>query len=172
MSFFYKQNLEHEWIIFFVFDQNNQINCLLYFRACFTFEFSHSAVMIIYQYSASQCMNFRRYGLVWKSVATLFSLHCKNHHVLEIQTQQCLESWTGLSRKSYFIFVLQVFPQKRQLDVKIAVWFPWFYQIFRKTLIIVIVLTNKVSNVKMLKWNNSLGDLLIIIHWQISVNHC
>ena len=29
-------------------------------------------------------------------------------------------------------FVLQVFPQKRQLDVKIAVWFPWFYQIFRK----------------------------------------
>ena len=52
--------------------------------------------------------------------------------MLEIQTQKCHGSWTGLSRKSYFIFVLQVFLQKCQLDVKIAVWFPWFYQIFCK----------------------------------------
>ena len=44
-----------------------------------------------------------------------------NHPVLEIQTQQCHESRTRLSRKSYFIFVLQVFPQKCQMDVKIAV---------------------------------------------------
>ena len=29
-----------------------------------------------------------------------------------------------------YIFALQVFAQKRQLDVKIAVWSPWFYQIF------------------------------------------
>ena len=52
-----------------------------------------------------------------------------------------------LSRKSYFIFVLQVLPQKRQLDVKIAVWFPWFYQIFREPSAIVIFVTNYVSNV-------------------------
>ena len=48
---------------------------------------------------------------------------------------------------SYFIFVLQVFPEKRQLDVKIADWSPWFYQIFRETSTIVIVVTNYVSNV-------------------------
>ena len=45
----------------------------------------------------------------------------QNHPVLEIQTQKCHEGRTGLSRKSYFIFVLHVLPQKRQLDVKIAV---------------------------------------------------
>ena len=49
--------------------------------------------------------------------------------------------------KTYFIFALQVFPQKRQLDVKLAVWSPWFYQIFRETSTIVIVVTNNVSNV-------------------------
>ena len=54
---------------------------------------------------------------------------------------------TGLSRKSYFIFVLQVLPQKRQLDVKIAVRIAWFYQIFRETSTIVIVVSNYVSNV-------------------------
>ena len=58
---------------FSVIDQNNQINCLLHFHSCFTFEFSHSAVMISCQNSSSQCMNFRRRGLVWKSVAILFS---------------------------------------------------------------------------------------------------
>ena len=67
--------------------------------------------------------------------------------MLEIQLQQCHESWTGLSRKSYFIFALQVFPQKHQLDVKIAVWSSWYYQIFRETSTIVIVVTNNVSNV-------------------------
>ena len=40
-----------------------------------------------------------------------------------------------------------MFPQKRQLDVKIAVWFPWFYQILRETSTIIIVVTNNVSNV-------------------------
>ena len=45
------------------------------------------------------------------------------------------------------MFVLQVLPQKCQLEVKIAVWFPWFYQIFRKTSAIVIVVTSYVSNV-------------------------
>ena len=45
------------------------------------------------------------------------------------------------------MFVLQVLPQKHQLDMKIAVWFPWFYQIFRKTSTIVIVVNNYVSNV-------------------------
>ena len=103
---------------FSVIDQNNQINCLLHFHPRFTFEISHSAVMISYQNSSSQCMNFKRRGLVWKSVAILFSLQCKNRPVLEIQTQKCHEIWTGLSRKSYFIFVLQVLSQKRQLDVK------------------------------------------------------
>ena len=47
----------------------------------------------------------------------------------------------------YICVALQVFPKKRQLDVKIAVWFQWFYQIFRKTSTIVIVVTNNVSNV-------------------------
>ena len=103
---------------FSVIDQNNQLNCLLHFHSCFTFEFLHSAVMISYQNSSSQCINFKRRGLVWKSVAILFSLQCKNYPVLEIQTQKCHESWTGLSRKSYFIFVLQVLSSKRQLDVK------------------------------------------------------
>ena len=68
--------------------------------------------------------------------------------MLEIQTQKCHESWTGLSRKSNFIFVLQVLPKKKsQMDVKIAVWFPWFYQIFRETSTIIIVVTNYVSSV-------------------------
>ena len=40
------------------------------------------------------------------------------------------------------MFVLQVLPQKRQLDVKIAVFFPCFYQIFRESSTIVIVDTN------------------------------
>ena len=43
------------------------------------------------------------------------------------------------------MFVLQVLPQKRQLDVKIAVWFPWFYQIFRETSTFIIVVTNYAS---------------------------
>ena len=132
---------------FFVIDQNNQINCLLHFYSCFTFEFSHSSVMISYQNSSSQCMNLKRRGLVENWVAILFSLKCKNHPVLKIQTKQCHESWTGSSRKSYFIFALQVFPQKHQLDVKIAVSSPWFYQIFRETSTIVIAVTNNVSNV-------------------------
>ena len=59
--------------------------------------------------------------------------------MLEIQTQKIPQ--TGLSRKSYFIFVLQVFPQKRQMDVKILVWFPWFYHMSG------IVVTNNFSNV-------------------------
>ena len=103
--------------------------------------------MISYQSSSSQYMDFKRRGLVWKSVSILFSLQYKNHPVLEIQTQKCHESWTRLSRKSYFIFVLQVLSQKRQVDVKIEVWFPWFYQIFRETSTTVIVVTNYVSNV-------------------------
>ena len=71
----------------------------------------------------------------------------QNHPVLEIQTQQRHGIWTGLSRKPYFIFALQVFHKKRQLDVKIAVWSPWFYQIFRETITIVIVIANNASNV-------------------------
>ena len=62
---------------FSVIDQTTQINYLLHFHSCFTFEFSHSAVMISYLNSSSQCMNFRRRGLVWKSVAILFSLNAK-----------------------------------------------------------------------------------------------
>ena len=42
--------------------------------------------MISYQNSSSQCMNFKRRGLVWKSVVILFSLYSKNHPVHEIQT--------------------------------------------------------------------------------------
>ena len=38
-------------------------------------------------------------------------------------------------------------PQKRELDTKIAVRFPYFYQIFRETSTIVVVVTNNVSNV-------------------------
>ena len=70
---FLQANLRTRVNYFSVIDQNNQINCILHFHSCFTFEFSHSAVMISYQNSSSQCMNFRRRGLVWKSVA-LFSL--------------------------------------------------------------------------------------------------
>ena len=88
---FLQANLRTRVNYFSVIDQNNQINCLLYFHSCLTFEFSHSTVMIPYQNSSSQCMNFRKRGLVWKSVAILFSLECKNHPVLEIQTQQCDE---------------------------------------------------------------------------------
>ena len=102
---FLQANLKTRVNYFSVFDQNNQINCLLHFHPYFTFEFSHSAVMISYQNNSTQCMNFKRHSLVWKSVAILFSLQCKNHPVLEIQTQKCHESWTGLSRKSYLIFV-------------------------------------------------------------------
>ena len=50
-------------------------------------------------------------------------------------------------KKIMFIFALQVFPQKRQLDMKIAVWSPWFYQIFHQMSTIVIIVTNNVSNV-------------------------
>ena len=45
------------------------------------------------------------------------------------------------------MFVLLVLPQIRQMHVKIAVWVPWIYQIFRETSTIVIVVTNYVSNV-------------------------
>ena len=108
---FLQSNLRTQVNYFSEIDQNNKINCILHFHSSFSFNFSHSAIMISYQNSSSQCMDFRRRGLLWKSVTILFSL-MQNHHVLEIQTQQCLKSRTGLSRKSYFIFVLQVFPQK------------------------------------------------------------
>ena len=164
---------------FSVIDQNNQTNCLLHIHSCLTFEFSHSTVMIFYQNSSSQCMNFRRRGLVWKSVAILFLLKCKTHPVLEIQTQQCHESWTGLSRKPYFIFALQVFPQNTptgrencSLISMILSNFPrnvnccycCYQQRQQRRLAI---LTSKCS-----KWNNSFGEKSIIIHWEISVNHC
>ena len=45
--------------------------------------------------------------------------------------------------KKFFIFVLQVFPQKRQLDVKIAVWFPWFYHNFRERQLLLLLLPTK-----------------------------
>ena len=61
-------------------------------------------------------------------------------------------------KKSYFIFVLQVFPQKSQLDVKILVWFPWFYQIFRETSAIV---TNNVSNVALQLWRQNVRNEII-----------
>ena len=50
-------------------------------------------------------------------------------------------------KKSLLYICVAGLTQKRQLDVKIAVWFPWFYQIFREKSTIVIVVTNYVSNV-------------------------
>ena len=129
------------------FSVNNQINCLLHFHPHFTFEFSHSTNMTFYQNSSSHCMNFKRHGLVWKLSPSCFHLMQKINHVLKIQTQKCHKSFTWLSRKSYFIFVLQGFLQKCQLDMKIAVWFPWFYQIFRKKSTILIVFTNNINKV-------------------------
>ena len=50
---------------FSVIDQNNQINCLLHIIHFYLkFEFLLSAIMISYQNSSSQCMNFKRRGLV------------------------------------------------------------------------------------------------------------
>ena len=141
-KFFYTKALEHAEL--FLCNRSKQPKKMFITNSCM---FSHSAVMISYQNSSSQCMNFRRRCLVWKIICHLVSLQCKNHPVLEIQTQQCHESWTGLSRKSYFMLALQVFPQKHQLDVKIAVWSSWFYQIFREKSTIVIDVTNNVSNV-------------------------
>ena len=57
--------------------------------------------------------------------------------------------------------MLQVFPQKRQLDVKIAVWLPWFYQIFRETSAIFIVVTNNVSNFALQLWRQNVRNEII-----------
>ena len=73
-------NLRTRVNYFLLIDQNNKINCLLHFHSCFTCEFSHSAVMVSYQNSTSQCMNFRRRSLVWKSVAILFLLNEKSSY--------------------------------------------------------------------------------------------
>ena len=59
------------------------------------------------------------------------------------------------------MFVLHVFPQKRQLYMKIAVWFPWFYQIFRKTSTTVIVVSNNVSNIAQLLWRQNVRSDII-----------
>ena len=85
-----------------------------------------------------------------------FSLKISRHLVFTLmQKSSCAwntntkmsQKLNWIIKKIILIFVLQVFPQKRQLDVKISVWFPWFYQIFRETSAIVIVVTNNVSNV-------------------------
>ena len=105
-----------------------------------------------------------------------FHFNAKTHSVHEIQTQQSPESKTGISRKSYFMFVLQVFPQKRQLQ---------------NCSLISIILSNSPQNVnhcyccyqqrqqrrlaimtsKCSKWNNSLGELSIIIQWEITAEN-
>ena len=103
--------------------------------------------MISYQNSSSPCMNFKRCGLVWKSVAILFHFNAKIILCLKYRHKNVTKVELDYQEKSYFMFVLQVLPQKRQLDVKIAVWFPWFYQIFREMSAIVIVVTNYVRNV-------------------------
>ena len=97
-------NLRTRVNYFSVIDQNNQINCLLHFHPYFTFEFLHSAVMISYQNSSSQCINFKRRGLVWKSDAILFSLQCKNHPVLEIQTQKMSRKLNWITKKIILFF--------------------------------------------------------------------
>ena len=115
-------------------------------------------------------MNFRRRGLVWKSVAIFFFFLVQKSSCAWDTDKQCHESWTGLSRKSYSVFALQVFPKKRQLDVKIAVWSPWFYQIVRETTLLLLLLQQRqqrrlaIMTSKLSKWNNSLRE--------ISVNHC
>ena len=75
----------------------------------------------------------------------------------------------GLYRKSYFIFVLQVFPQKSQLDMKIAVWFLWIYQFFRKTSTIIIVVTNNVSNVAS-NYDVKMLEMKYFTRWIIDYN--
>ena len=93
--------------------------------------------------------------------------------------QQCHESYTGFSRKSYFIFALQVFPQKNaSLTWKLQSDLHDFIKFFAKRQLLLLLLptTSATSpsnyDVKMFEMNNSLGELSIIIHWEISINHC
>ena len=114
--YFLQANLRTGVNYFSLIDQNNQINCLLHYHPCFIFEFQHSVVMISYQNSSSQCMNFKRRGLVWKSVATKVELDYHENHTLYLCCRSFLKNanWT---------WKLQ-----------------WFYQIFRETSTIVIFL--------------------------------
>ena len=155
---------------FSVIDQNNQRNCLLHYYFCFTFEFLRSAVMISYQNSSSQCMNFRRRGLVSKSVAILFSLECKNHPVLEIQTQQCPRKLNWIIKKIVLYICVAGLTSKTpigrdncSLIAMILSNFPrnvsYCYCCYQQRLQRRIAIMTKRS-----KWNNSLGKLSIIIH--------
>ena len=74
---FLEANLSTRENYFSVIYQNNKIKCLLHFHSCFTFEFSLLAVMISYQKSSSQCMNFRRRGLVWNQSPSCFHFNEK-----------------------------------------------------------------------------------------------
>ena len=103
---FYMQTLEHKWIIFFVIDQNNKINCLLHFYSCLLLNFH-----IQLDFLPKQFQSVHEFQEAWFSLKIsrqLVFILSKNHPVLEIQTQQCLESRTGLSRKSYFIFLRNI----------------------------------------------------------------
>ena len=150
MSFFLQSNLRIRVNYFSVIDKNNQINFFfffLHFHPCFTFEFLHSAVIISYQNSSSQCMNFKRRGLAGKSAAILVSLYCNTHPVLEIQTQRCHESRTGLLRKSLLnICAAGLFPKTPTERVNCSL-ISMILLNFRETSTIVIVVINNISNV-------------------------
>ena len=151
---------------FFVIGQNNKIYCSLSFSHILPFSFHIQPLWFSYQNSSSQCMNFRRRGLVWKSVAILFSLSYKNHHLLKIQTQQRLESRTGLPRKSNCIFFVAGLSSKTptehatcSLISMILSNFPQnvnycFCCYQQRQQLCLAIMTSKRS-----KWNHSLGEL-------------
>ena len=122
--------------------------------------------MITSQNSASQYTNFRRRGLVWKSVAILFSLQCKKSSYawnIDITMSRNL-NWII---KKIMLCICFAGPSSTGCENCIAVWLPWLYQIFRETSTIVIVVTNKVAT------SPSNYDVKTFeIYWLISVHHC
>ena len=95
LFFFLHESLRTRMNYFSAIDQNKQINCLLHFHSCFTFEFSHSAVMIFYQ----NCSLVHQFQEAW------FSLKISRHLVF-ILIQKSSSAWntdTTMSRKLNWI---------------------------------------------------------------------
>ena len=136
---------------------------------------SHSAVVHEFQGGVGGGGGGEGCSLIWKSFAILFSLKCKNHPMLEIQTQQCHESSLELLRKSYFIFDCRCFLKNANWTWKLLSDFHDFikFSAKRQPLLLLLPITSATSpsnyDIKMFEMKSFIRW---IIHWQTSVNHC
>ena len=156
MNEFLQANLKTRVNYFSVINQNNQMNCLLHFHPCFTFDFLHSAVMISYQNSPSQwwissgvvyfenqppsCFHFNA-----KIILCLYYRH-NNVTKVELYYQENHTfylfaglTWTWKLYSDFYDFIK--FSAKRQL------------------LLLLLPATSATMTSKRSKWNNLLGEL-------------